>query len=62
MVIVSAIIVIIMINYLIVLSLAKVAGRADRELKEIHKAFSPWKEEKRGGNFNSNKQVGEQNF
>ena len=40
MVIVSAIIVIIMINYLIVLSLAKVAGRADRELKEIHKAFS----------------------
>ena len=62
MVIVSVITVFIVINYLIFLSLAKAAGRADRELKEIHKAFFPREEEKRGGNFNSNKQVGEQNL
>jgi hypothetical protein len=62
MVIVSVIIVFVVINYLIVLSLAKAAAKADRELKEIHKAFSPREEGKRGGDFNRNKQVSEQNF
>jgi len=55
MVKVSVIVVIVAINSLIFLSLAKAAGRADRELKKIHKACFLREEETRGGNFNSNK-------
>jgi hypothetical protein len=55
MVKVSVIVIIVAINYLIFLSLAKAAGRADRELKEIHKACFLREEEIRGGNFKSNK-------
>lgn len=55
MVKVSVIVVIVAINSLIFLSLAKAAGRADRDLKKIHKACFLREEETRGGNFNSNK-------
>lgn len=55
MVIVSAIVVFVVLNYLIFLSLAKAAGRADKELREFHKAYFLREEETRGGNFNSNK-------
>lgn len=55
MVKVSVIVIIVAINYLIFLSLAKAAGRADRELKEIHKACFLREEETRGGNFKGNK-------
>lgn len=59
MVIASVVTLFIVINYMIFLSLAKAAGSADRRLKEIHKAFFSGEEKKRGGNFNSDKQVGE---
>jgi hypothetical protein len=62
MVIVSVIAVFVAINCLIFLSLARTAGRADRELKKFHNAFFSGEEEDLGGEFNHNKQVGEQSI
>lgn len=62
MVIVSVIAVIVAINCLIFLSLARTAGRADRELKRLHNAFFSGEEENLGGEFNYNKQVCDQSI